>query len=306
MCGLFGFSCYGEPVKNLTVLTNSLAEHSAVRGKDATGIAFCHKGIQIQKEAKSAYAMNIKHPDNIRVLIGHTRHTTHGDCRRNYNNHPFSGKIGKFRFALTHNGVLWNVATLRQMHKLPQTKIETDSYIAVQLIEQQNQLSMDSIRSMAETVQGSFSFSILDDRNSIYLVRGDNPLSILNFPEKRMYVYASTEEILYKSVVDSMLFEDLKKGGFTEVPIEEGTIMKINPDGTLEKEVFCYREFFGFSWWEYGGYSERKVRYENEEAEYLDILRTMAGYRGIEPEEIDALLDEGFTPEEVEEYLYEI
>jgi len=56
MCGLFGFSCYGnEPVKNLSVLTNSLAEHSAVRGTDATGIAFCRNGIQIQKEAKSAY-----------------------------------------------------------------------------------------------------------------------------------------------------------------------------------------------------------------------------------------------------------
>ena len=49
MCGLFGFVHYGkEPFKNLSTLTNSLAEYSAVRGTDATGIAFVQNGnIQI-------------------------------------------------------------------------------------------------------------------------------------------------------------------------------------------------------------------------------------------------------------------
>ena len=305
MCGLFGFSCYGdEPVKNLSVLTNSLAEHSAVRGTDATGIAFCKNGIQIQKDAKSAYALEFKHPDNICALIGHTRHSTHGDAKKNFNNHPFYGKTSNAKFALTHNGVLYNTASLKIAHDLKHSKIETDSYIAVQLIENQKQLSFDSIRFMAETVQGSFSFAILDDRNSIWLVKGDNPLSVLHFPEKKMYVYASTEEILYKSVVDSMLFEDLKKGRYTEVPINEGTILKINPDGTLEQETFHFYESVGFAWWEYGGYSSKNLR--TDEIEYLDTLRTMAWYHGIDAEEIDALIAEGFTPEEVEEYLYEI
>ena len=41
MCGLFGFSRYGnEKFAGLSDLTNSLAEQSAVRGTDATGIAF--------------------------------------------------------------------------------------------------------------------------------------------------------------------------------------------------------------------------------------------------------------------------
>ena len=101
-----------------------------------------------------------------------------------------------------------------------------------------------------------------------------------------------------------MLFEDLKKGQFTSIPIEEGTILKINPDGTLEKESFSYHESFGLAWWEYGFYPER--RSNSADQEYLDILLTMAWHYGIEPEEIDALLEEGFTPEEVEEYLYEI
>ena len=54
MCGLFGFTNYsGEKIKNLSVLTNSLAEQSAVRGTDATGIAFCgNVGINIVKDNK--------------------------------------------------------------------------------------------------------------------------------------------------------------------------------------------------------------------------------------------------------------
>ncbi len=304
MCGLFGFSCYGDqPVKNLSVLTNALAEHSAVRGTDATGIAFCKNGIQIQKEAKSAYALEFKHPDNIHALIGHTRHATHGDAKKNHNNHPFYGKTSNAKFALTHNGVLYNVESTKIAYNLPHSKIETDSYIAVQLIEKQKNLSFDSIRFMAETVHGSFSFALLSDKNELYLVRGDNPLSILHFPEKKMYIYASTDEILYKSIVDSMLFTDLKQGRFSEIPIEEGTILKIKPDGTLEKDTFHFYESVGFAWWEYGSSSSKNVRHEDE---YLDNLRMMAWYQGIDADEIDALIEQGFTPEEVEEYLYEI
>ena len=52
MCGLFGFSDYsGQSTKGLSDLTNSLAEQSAVRGIDATGIAFSKAGsINICKE----------------------------------------------------------------------------------------------------------------------------------------------------------------------------------------------------------------------------------------------------------------
>jgi len=305
MCGLFGFSCYdNEPVKNLSVLTNSLAEHSAVRGTDATGIAFCKNGIQIQKDAKSAYVLEFKHPDNIRALIGHTRHATHGDAKKVFNNHPFYGKTSNVKFALTHNGVLYNVESTRIAYALPKNKIETDSYIAVQLIEKQKKLSFDSIRFMAETVKGSFSFALLSDKDELYFVKGDNPLSVLHFPEKKMYVYASTDEILYKSIVDSILFADLKRGHFSEVPIEEGVILKIKPDGTLEKETFHFCESVGLPWWEFGGYPVKNIR--TDEIEYLNTLRTMAWYHGIEADEIDALIEEGFTPEEVEEYLYEI
>ena len=91
MCGLFGFiSCDGF-MKNASSLTNALAEHSAVRGTDATGIAYVKNGICINKEGKSAYSINFKHPDSVTSLIGHTRHATQGDAKKNFNNHPFFG-----------------------------------------------------------------------------------------------------------------------------------------------------------------------------------------------------------------------
>ena len=63
---------------------------------------------------------------------------------------------------MAHNGILYNDDELKKKHKLPKTKIETDSYVAVQLIESQKQLSFQSIRYMAEKVEGSFSFSIMN------------------------------------------------------------------------------------------------------------------------------------------------
>ena len=229
MCGLFGFSSYSkEPIKNLSVLTNSLAVQSSIRGTDATGIAFNRNGLQIHKEALPAEVLVFKHDDTVRALVGHTRHATHGSAKQSRNNHPFYGMTDNTKFALTHNGVLWNVESLRLQQNIPESKVETDSYIAVQLIEKQKRLSFESIRSMAESVQGSFSFAILNDKDEVYLVRGDNPLTVLHFPERQIYVYASTDEILYKSVVDSMLFEDLKKGQFTSIPIMRGNSASIS------------------------------------------------------------------------------
>ena len=196
MCGLFGFLNYSNnKIKNLSDLTNSLAEQSEVRGTDATGIAFNSKGkLKILKESLPAHKIAFKHDDNILALIGHDRHSTSG-FRGVQNHHPFKGKIKDSQFALAHNGVLTNDIKLRKQLNLPKTKIETDSYIAVQLLERKKKLDFDSIKYMAETVEGSFSFSILDDKNNIYLVKGDSPLCILHFEKLGIYVFASTAEI---------------------------------------------------------------------------------------------------------------
>lgn len=310
MCGLCGFLGYGsEPIPDLHHLTNSLMESSADRGTDASGIAFCDGGrVNILKEGKSAYRVNFKPPVKTRALIGHTRHSTQGSEKKNYNNHPFYGKNAKF--ALAHNGVLIEEKEIQKIHKLPKTKVETDSFIAVQLIEKKGVLNHDSMKFMAETITGSFSFSILDDQNNIHLIKADSPLSILHFPELKLFCYASTEAILWRALIESKLFGALKAGAFEEIPINEGDILTITNKGELIHSQFEYHDYVyssRYDWRSYGGYGSYFADdYEGGYSDtYLSDLKSVAASFGVSPDEVDVLLAEGFTPEEIEEYLYE-
>lgn len=310
MCGLFGFINYsGDKIKDLSKLTNYLARESTVRGTDATGIAYVNSGgIHIEKDNKSAFRIDFKHSDDIKGLIGHTRHSTQGSEKKNFNNHPFKGYCQNSRFAFAHNGVLSNDIDLRKKHKLPRTKIETDSYISVQLIESKKFLGFDSIKYMAEQVSGSFSFSIVDDKNNVWLVKGDSPLSILHFPKLKLYVFASTDEILYKAIVDyPQLFSALKNSEYDKIHISEGEILKIRPDGVIDKGYFDYVTYYGYKWWYYGSSAASNIK-SNEgkytRDDYIEDLKSVSGYLGYSPEDIDMLIAEGYDLEEIEEYIY--
>ncbi len=309
MCGLFGFLNYnGEKMNNLSALTNALAEQSAVRGTDATGIAYCNPtGITIAKENKSAFKLKFNHTDCLIALIGHTRHSTQGSEKNNRNNHPFFGRCINSKFAFAHNGVLYNDKTLRKEHKLPKTKIETDSYIGVQLIESQRYFNCDSIKYMAEKTEGSFSYSLLDDKNNIWLVKGDSPLSILHFPKLKVYVYASTDEILYKALIDyPPLFYALQRGEFQTVEIARGEILKIRSDGNLERNTFRYSSYSGREWWSYGSYSSwgwGDIGYDTKD-EYIRDLKSIARFQGYTPDDVDRVIASGWELDEIEEYLY--
>ena len=300
MCCLFGFYNYsGQSINNICNLTNVLAEEATVRGTDATGIAYNHKGkLIIHKEPKSAFQIDFKHPEDVVCVTGHTRHPTQGDKKKNYNNHPFSGRCKNTNFALAHNGVIMNDKRLRKELHLPSTKIETDSFVAVQLIEKKRKLNGESIKFMAERIDGSFAFSILDTDNTLWLVRGDSPLSLVHIPKYKLYVYASTSEILFKALVETKLFEEIKKAKFEEINISEGDILNLLPDGNIVYDRFKYTDYCylgrGYHWydWDY---------YENS---YIDDLKSVATYQGYSPKDVDELLDNGFSPEEIEEYLY--
>ena len=134
---------------------------------------------------------------------------------------------------------------LRKGKHLPNVQIETDSYVAVQLLEQQGKLDFGSLKSMAESVQGSFCFIALDENNTLYIVKGSNPMCLLHFAELGLYVYASTESILKKA---------LQKAGFHKYPfevlhVEEGMILKIDRYGFLTCSAFEVQESFRFGKW---------------------------------------------------------
>lgn len=298
MCCLFGIYNYsGQEIKGLSNITSILAENATVRGTDATGIAYNNKDkLVIHKEAKSAYMVDLKHPDDVVCIIGHTRHATQGDKKKNYNNHPFAGSCKNLHFALAHNGILINDTELKKQYHLPKTKIATDSYVAVQLLEKKKQLNVENVKFMAEKISGSFAFTILDTSNTLWFIRGVNPLSLVHLPKYKIYIYASTDQILYKSLVDTRLFEEIKNGSFEELSIDSGDILRITVDGKLITNKFNYIDYKGGSWFNYD--------MDNNYSSYIDNLKVIATYHGLSPKTVDELIDEGFTAEEIEEHIY--
>ena len=222
MCSLFGLIDYQNTLttRRKNHILQVLAKECEVGGTDTTGIAYNFGGnIKVFKRALAAHKLKFHVPNGAHVVMEHTRLATQGKPADNYNNHPWlTGS-----FALAHNGVLWNDKELRQTENLPNTHIQTDSYAAVQLLEQQKTLDFTTISAMTERIQGSFVFTVLDRDDNLYFVRGDNPLAISDFGG--FYLYASTEEILRRVMCRLRLHHR------EAVHTEEGNILKIDRAG---------------------------------------------------------------------------
>ena len=55
----------------------------------------------------------------------------------------------------------------------------------------------------------------------------------------KLYVYASTDEILYKALIETKMFDEIKQGRFEEIQMEMGDILNILPDGTMVYTCFA-------------------------------------------------------------------
>ena len=255
--------------------------------------------LQIYKRPLAAHRLHLRIPAEAHVVMGHTRMTTQGSAKKNYNNHPFFGCVKGKRFALAHNGVLWNDRGLRHTKHLPKTKIQTDSYVAVQLLEQQKALDFDSLAKMAEQVEGSFSFAVLDEQDALWIVKGDSPLSIAYFPECGVYVYASTAEILNRALTRY----GRQLGCRKTVEVEMGELLKIDRRGHITRATFDASKLCRPSWeyWSSSLYAEPP----KTEDEHIRLLKSVARAFGFTGEMIDRLLDQGFTTDDIEEILYE-
>ena len=310
MCCLFGLLDYsysmdsGKKERILSVLSRECEE----RGTDATGIAYVSRNrLRIFKRPLPAHRMRFHIPEDSPVIMGHTRMATQGNRKYNANNHPFEGRCGNAKFALAHNGVLHNDRILREQHSLPATRIQTDSYVAVQLLEEEKALSFDSLKKMAETVEGSFTFTLLDMENSLYFVKGSSPMCIYHFPKTRFYLYASTEQILWAAVQKLKL----SKLPHETVSIQCGDILKIDSRGNISTAAFkatdLYSCFPGFTRsFCYPPYHscEPHGNPKAQEEDYLEELREYAGYYGYSPDYIDFLYSRGYTCEDIEEIFY--
>lgn len=305
MCCLFGFYDYGHSLsaKQKSRLVSALAVAAEARGTDATGIAYLtNSHLSIYKRPLPAHRLRFRIPAAANVVMGHTRMTTQGSSHRNYNNHPFYGQIGIEGFALAHNGVLRNDRSLQVQKKLPVSKIETDSYVIVQLLEQAGKLDLQTLKAISELLRGSFTYTVLDSHAQLFIVRGNNPFCLYHFPALGFYVYASTKEILNAAL--RKFRKHLPSGRFEEIAAKEGEILRLSTDGIRKTQTFSIDFLFPLSAY----LPLRSFAFDPWNARstsYVDELKSVAGAFGYLPEDVDELLADGFTPEEIEECFYE-
>ncbi len=294
MCSLFGWLDYQGvvPHRVLRKLTQALANAAEERGTDAAGISYINNGkVVIYKRPKPAHKIHFNPPDGTVAVMGHTRMATQGDRNLNYNNHPFAGHAGR-DFAFAHNGVLWNDKELRKEKQLPDTHIETDSYVAVQLLQQNDKLDFDSLKEMAETVEGNFTFTVLDQNNNLYIIKGSNPMYLLHFPALGIYIYASTESIMN----NALKRVGLHKFAYERVQTDDGDILRIDKTGVIERAEFEPRLFRS----RYGGWHDWEEEYYSV---HEDLLLAYCGCYGVDTSDVELLLEYGYTCDEIEEML---
>ena len=103
---------------------------------------------------------------------------------------------------------------------------------------------------------------------------------------------------MWKALVETDLFQELKDGAYESIKITDGDILNILPDGTLVYDKFDFIDYSYYgrcNWWDY---------VISDDYSYISELKSAAAYQGYTAEEIDELLSEGFTPEEIEEMIY--
>ena len=306
MCSLFGLIDYGNyfTAKQKEKIIRILSVECEVRGTDATGVAYVeNEEVKVYKQPLPAHKIKMKFKSNHKIIMGHTRMTTKGDERFNQNNHPFYSK--KLKFALAHNGVIYNDEVLRNSEKLSKTKIETDTYVVVQLLEKETALNFESLKNMTEKIKGSFCFTVLNNKNEMFFVKGSNPLAIYDFG--KFYLYASTDEILKNALKKLRLKERYRK-----IEVNSGDMIKIDYKGDVEKSKFEIDDFelYGFEHFgmydSYGFFDNEKCKCEDYWLdEYLESIIDYAKFVGIDESDVFRLMDMGFDVFDIEEMIYE-
>ena len=243
MCGILGFTGYVSEGRwsQTHRFLESLFVASEARGIDATGFAAMtapykdrhSHGIVVKKAPVKASGFvglpawqSLRHRRCV-SLVGHVRAATHGNPRKNKNNHPFVGQ----RFALTHNGVLKNHLDVADLFGLS-LQSDCDSEVLLRLIESRPTV-LDGLWACLGEVDGSMAVAVMDLADgSIWLMRNQNrPLWLAKLRGQRAWIYCSTDTIILKAIHDTG--GDAGQVLETLIPIAENTPHQLCPSGRL-------------------------------------------------------------------------
>jgi hypothetical protein len=170
---------------------------------------------------------------------------------------------------------------------------------------------------MAENVSGSYAFTMVDTDNTLWLVKGESPLTVLHFPKLQMYVYASTSPILMEAVVScEELCKAIVAKDFVQISVQCGDIVRVTADGKLLRDTFDFNYgYYGrYDWRSYsagGWYNSTPAPVESkktvswEDNLYYQQIKQLGRKIGYTDKDIDDMLAEGFSLDEIADWLYD-
>jgi predicted glutamine amidotransferase len=199
MCGIVGI----VKEEGSTITENefydflALLSKAEARGRQATGLIYVFENgsnFCMKSPAMSSLAADfIPYRENVRALLGHTRHSTGGAPKDNENNHPHQ----TMNWALVHNGSCWTTVPDEDLEL--KTKCDTEEFVRMfELKAKENKGSNLSniLTESFDEMNGSWSLAFVNKKSGeIFLTtNGRSPLSCVYFP-KGMF-FASSESYL--------------------------------------------------------------------------------------------------------------
>ncbi len=191
MCGIVGY-IGDRPVADVLLRGLQRLEY---RGYDSAGVAVVNGALEVYKQKGKVGELRTM-LENVHLEgtlgIGHTRWATHG-FPSDANAHPHTGSRGDF--ALVHNGIIENYATLRA-HLLEEGHVfqsQTDTEVLVRLIEKvrdEGRLPLDeAVRQALRLVVGTYGIAVVSaaDPDLLIAARKGSPL-ILGVGEREYFL----------------------------------------------------------------------------------------------------------------------
>ena len=148
MCAVFGFLDYKGKVSNavLKKLIHYLSIAAEVRGTDATGIATSGTAAWSPTKSPSRLTRSSSSFPGTRERSSGTPGSRHRQREAKLQQPPVRGTLWQRGVRPRPQRRAVQRQELRREQHLPPTSIETDSYVAVQLLEQGQQLDKENIR----------------------------------------------------------------------------------------------------------------------------------------------------------------
>jgi len=268
MCGIGAIINLGNNKKaELQETVTNILLKLEERGKEATGVS----AVYHDKKKNEFKAFTLKGPItasefveskeflkfidsywDARLFLLHTRLPTQGNPKKNKNNHPLISE----NFILVHNGSIRNEKIGWLYHKGIDEEVETDSYAILRIAE------TEGLEKALKILEGNMTILAFNKATGeFYAYKERMPLHVGYCPERKLLVFASTEEAISSAFTH-------RRELFNIIPIEKKEFEHVTT--SLKQDVLYSAKVFEDNF----RFSRLIIEKEEHEvqSEYMDLV----------------------------------